>query len=227
MRYDEIRAILKRHFAELLAKKKASIAEEGRLDHLAIAALEGGAAYALQALSDGRSINPVGDDTPTLDALIAKYNLPVERGSPGYANLHVEFKRAYLAYCRSALAYDRSLDGYDFMGGGGEHSGKQSALPAMTLETAVKSFMDDRRMGAAWARKTQGERSAHVKLLYEIFGEGFDIQSFGPEQARQTKDTLGRYPKNRRKCLKAIYDYPHRKKFCYLGPKFEPFRAIF
>lgn len=117
MRYDEVRATLKKHFAELVAKRKAGIAENGRLGQREIASLENGAAFALQALSDGSPINPVGDDTPTLDALVAKYNLPVERGSPGYANLHIELKRAYLAYCRSVLAYDRSLDGYDFTGG--------------------------------------------------------------------------------------------------------------
>ena len=78
MKYHEIRTLLKAHFASLLEKRKASIAEKGRLSEFDLNVLRSSISVA-----DAPDIfNLVSDDEkPPLDHLIAQYGLPISQGS--------------------------------------------------------------------------------------------------------------------------------------------------
>ncbi|WP_152427089.1 DUF6538 domain-containing protein [Paramagnetospirillum caucaseum] len=50
MKYEDIRAVVKRHFSDALERKQAQIADTGRLDREMVQALKNGAAFAQDAL---------------------------------------------------------------------------------------------------------------------------------------------------------------------------------
>lgn len=200
MRYDEIRKALKGHFTKLLETEKAKIAEHGRLALTDLHALQNGAALAQEAIETDGPLSLARDDGLTLDKFISLYSLPIKRPSQDYEKLGSDFKRAYRDYCRAVLAYDQSLDGFEL----GQielstNSAAANSRPAITLKNAADGFLRDRKKGAVWRAKTELERNKHLELLYEIFGEEYDIRAFGAEETLKLKQILDQYPKNRNK----------------------------
>jgi hypothetical protein len=90
MRYEEIRRVVTKHFAALLASKKANIRDVGRLSEAEIASYERNAANAEEATNTGLPLKPHLDDAKIMNAFIERYGLPVKPGSDTYATLRTE-----------------------------------------------------------------------------------------------------------------------------------------
>jgi integrase len=212
MRYDEIRAVLIKHFGEALQEKKAKIAQDGPLVGLDVAALESSAIVAQHAIDTGNPIDLLGNDDALLGRFIKTYGLPLTPSSPLYHQFRTDFAAAFRDYCRAALGYSASLGNYDFSSAFaapslGLEAVTPQAGPVTTLKTAAEGYVRDSQAGQKWTPKTEGERSDHFDLLYEILGEETDIAALTKHQARSVKDLLMKLPKNRNK-RKATRDLP-------------------
>ncbi len=101
MTYAEIRAVLTKHFSDLLRQRKAAIASDGPLQALDVQALESGAAAAQQALTDDSPIDMVGSDHALLERFTALHGLPITPTSPWYPQLRKDLAAAYNGFCRA------------------------------------------------------------------------------------------------------------------------------
>ena len=94
MRYDEIRAVIRRHFKALLDKRREDINAHGRLgayDHSVLAS-----SLSIAEASGGGGLSPVSEDRDgDLGRFQALYGLSLDRGSEEYRMLSVEFQRGY------------------------------------------------------------------------------------------------------------------------------------
>lgn len=79
---------------------------------------------------------------------------------------------------------------------GGNTLPQQSSL---TLKQAITDFMAERMQGGGWTERTRISRVAQFALLYEIFGEDFNIAALDAIKASNVKKTLQSLPKNRNK----------------------------
>jgi integrase len=199
MTLGEIRAVMKKHFTELLIARRERIAANGRLSMPELEALRNSAAIAHQDVAASSPLLPDDDET-TLGQFVANYGLPVQLGTPAAVMLARELKRAHRDYCEAVMAYDRSLDTYDFTDEGPATVNVTREAPvalSMPLRELTDSYTADRLRGEAWVKKTEGERAEHIALLHEILGADTDVQKLGSAEAKQVKDTVLAYPKNR------------------------------
>lgn len=201
MTFEEIRRLLTAHFSQLLAKRKADIAKKGRLDQLDVGALEAGAAFGREAVESGYPLIGV-DDNELIAHFSEKYGLSLTPGTPAYATFTTELKRAYRDYCSSVLDYDRSLDGYEFANktdAANDAPALAVAGPRVSLRELADRFTKDSNLGEQWGAKTQHEKADHLSLLVEILGVNADVTAISTTDAQRVKDTLIRYPRNRKK----------------------------
>lgn len=200
MKYEDIRAVLKLHFSNMLTRKKEQIATTGRLDWESIVALKNGEAFAQDAINRNEPQLMGEDDASLLARFTAQYDLSIEPHSPAYESLRVEIKRAYRDYCRAVLNYDRSLDDYTFTQPA-TTPGEVTRItgPVTPLHEAGDRYIEENIRGNRWGEKTQFEKGQHVTLLYEILGQDTDIRTVTAPKAQTVKQTLLRYPRNRNK----------------------------
>ena len=202
MTFEEVRRLLSTHFSQLLAQKKAQIAKNGRLSQLDISVLQNGRDFAQEAVQEGLPLLTGGDDSDLITRFIDKYELRLQTDTPEYANLNTELKRAYRDYCSSVLDYDRSLESYQFAKQTDATQTVQSsavALPFVSLRELADRFTNDSNLGGQWVSKTQNEKADHISLLTEVLNANTDVATITPTDAQRVKDTLVRYPKNRKK----------------------------
>ncbi len=200
MKYEDIRAVLKRHFSDALDRKKAQMAETGRLAPDMVQALESGVAFAQDALDRNEPQLLGEDDTALLARFIALHGLSVEPGSPAHETLRTEFKKAYRDWCSAVLEHDRALDGYTFTPSVAAVSEATAvAEPVATLREVGDRYIEENIRGDRWAKKTEFEKGEHIALLYEILGAETDIRAVTAPKAREVKETLLAFPKNRNK----------------------------
>jgi integrase len=203
MDFVQIRALLTEHFRQRLIKAKAEIGASGRLGVIKKQSLGDTAHFASEALLEGEPLFPGAPDDEWMSRLIAQYELDVQPGTQAYENLRTETIRAHRDYCNALLDYDSALDRYDFA------TAPSTGLPtndrratntvSISLRALVSRFAAERNLGNAWVPKTQTERADHLALLSEILGEDTDVLTITAADAQRVKDTLMRYPKNRRK----------------------------
>jgi hypothetical protein len=202
MTYAEIRTLLSSHFSRLLAERKAQIAKDGRLSHFDITSLESGQAFAQDSVREGWPLVPGGNDSDLITRFMDKYELRLQPDTPEYTNLSTELKRAYRDYCSSVLDYDRSLDSYQFAKQTDALSDVQAivqALPYVSLQQLAVRYTTDSNLGSQWASKTQHEKADHFSLLSELLGANTNVATISTTEAQRVKETLIRYPKNRKK----------------------------
>ncbi|WP_096701839.1 site-specific integrase [Magnetospirillum sp. 15-1] len=203
MRYDEIRAVLTKHFSDKLAQHKARIAEHGRLDHRDIAALNNSLGFAAQAVETGEPLDPTTEgDSEVLGRFCDKYGIAIPPGTAAYATFRTDFMRAFHAYCQSALAYDQSLETFDLEPPAPVVQASAPPAPAEpgpSLRQVADEYIDENMQAKRWAPKTELEKREHFALLYEIVGEDIDIRAINFDMARPVKTTIRHYPKNRNK----------------------------
>ncbi len=203
MRYDEIRAVIKRHFKSLLDKKKDEISANGRLG-----------AYDLSVLASSLSVTemPVGEELyeghsqdrdDDLRRFQALYGLSLGQGSQEHRMLATEFQHGHRDYVKAVLDYDRSFDGFDFDGDVSANlsgsAAPANAGPTTPLKEMAERYLEEGELGNQWGVKTLGERREQFALLQEIVGAETDARSITPATARKVKEVIMRYPKNRNK----------------------------
>ncbi|HVZ00966.1 MAG TPA: DUF6538 domain-containing protein [Dongiaceae bacterium] len=161
MRYDEIRAALRKHFERLLADHKAQIAERGRLGVLDRQALANGGAFAHQALQDGTGAPGLAWDDAEVDRLASHLGLSLKPQSADFATLRAEAQRAYREYCQAVLDYDRSLDSFDLTGTADRphpattRADMHAPAPVKTLKEVADGYIKDSELGERWTTKTK------------------------------------------------------------------------
>lgn len=201
MKFEEIRALLAEHFRQRLTIAKRDIAANGRLSRSDKDIFRNTADLAHEALSEGWSLIPTEPDNKWMDRLVERYGLQVHPGTKEYENIRTEAIRAHRDYCNALLSHDASLDHYDFAEEATEPSTKvnrQQSVISVTLKELASRFTSERNLGNQWVSKTQMERADQIALLTEILGEDKDVQTISTTDAQRVKDTLVRYPKNRR-----------------------------
>ena len=204
MRYDEIRAVLLKHFSKLLQQKKAQIAADGPLDNNDIGLTTISARIAQQAIDEGTAIDLTGNDDALLARFAGMYNLPLSPSSPLYSQFRRDFAAAYRDYCQATLDYNASMSKFDFSPPPTLSVGEIQAInvadvPTTTLREAGEKFVAESWKAEKWTSKTKGEREDHLKLLYEILGADTHIATVTKHQARIVKGQLLKLPKNRNK----------------------------
>jgi integrase len=202
MTFEEVRTLLRTHFSELLAKRKAQIAEKGRLSPLDVSALANSLEFARQAVQDGGSLVPGENDGEAASRFIEKYGLDIQPDTPAYANLGTELKRAYRDYCAAVLDYDRSFESYQFdnkTDTAQSQQGVSQAAPYLSLRQLADRFTEESKRGGQWVAKTEHEKTDHIALLIEVLNASTDVSTVSMTDAHRVKDTLLSYPKNRRK----------------------------
>lgn len=203
MRFDEIRDVLHKHFSAALEKRKADIAENGRLAAPVLALLRNTAELSADAVQNVIPLISEAFDDQGAEQFIKHYKLPIEPHSAEFKMLRTELRRAHAGYCHAVLAFDESLGQYNFGADLASSTpaigAKPRSIPAVTLKELAQAFAQERRVGAIWSPKTEGERLEHIKLLFKILGEDFDVREIGDSEAMLVKKTLLKYPKNRSK----------------------------
>ncbi|WP_050627295.1 site-specific integrase [Bradyrhizobium viridifuturi] len=201
MTFEEIRRLLTTHFSEMLARQKLKIATSGRLTQLDKSALENGRAFAADALQDGTSLFPGDNDDDLVNRFMERYELNLQSGSDAHKTLRTELKRAYRDYCSSVLAYDRLFESYQFENETDRAPSADRAvgLPYISLQQLIDRHTKDSNLGSQWTSKTQHEKGDHFALLVELLTADRDVTKVSIADAHRVKETLTKYPKNRRK----------------------------
>ena len=188
MRYDEIRAVVRRHFKALLDKKREEINSLGRLG-----------AYEHSVLASSLSVAEAPDDDELLflpdgqDAVLghfqALYGFSLDRGSEEYRMLAVEIRRGQRDYIKAALRHDQSLEGYAFDADAVPNVSRPGSAANDVAETPLNKmaerYLEEGKLGNQWAEKTLGEKREQFALLYEIIGADIDARAVTPATARK------------------------------------------
>lgn len=202
MRYDEIRAALKKHFQDALARRKSEIAAEGRLSVIHVGALQNGVGFAEEAIVTGSDILPHISDDSLAIGFAEKYGLPLAPGSGAFDTFKVEMRKAYRDYCAKVLAHDQSFESFEF-----DESviplsptfAKPASGPTQTLTDVAAKFMTEQKKAESWVRRTEDQKRQHLELLAEILGSEIDISQVSSLDVQRVKETLLTYPRNRNK----------------------------
>ncbi len=193
MRYDDIRALLRKHFQGFFDQSVEQIAASGRLS-----------AEDKSALAAGPALLEFVITPEKVAEFIAKYDLDIEPGSERYGWLEKELKASYSSYCKAVLEHDAALETYAFGADAARSVGKRvetKQVATMTASALGVAYQTEKKTARQWVAKTELEKADHIKLLEEILGAETDIGSLGPVDAKRVKDTLIAYPKNRSKSV--------------------------
>ncbi|MGR6430266.1 hypothetical protein ACU5AY_05030 [Rhizobium sp. PAMB 3174] len=203
MSYQEVRALLKNHFSTLLEQRRKALDENGPMLPSERQVTETSVATAEQAIADNVPLNFLtGDnDTATLAGIIKKYGAGIAEGTKEYGLLRSDLRIAYRDYLSSLLTHDDELRKYDFSSPVKSGSDKSPSGDAstMTIAKLAEAYSEEKKLSDSWVAKTILEKEDHIALLKEVLGAETDVASITPMFAKQVKDTLIRYPKNRSK----------------------------
>lgn len=202
MRYDEIRAALKKHFQDALERRKSEMAAGGRLRPEILDALQNGLGFAVEAVATGADIIPYVSDDSQAIAFAGKYRLPLAPGSLAFETLKAEMRKAYRDYCAEVLAHDQSFENFDF-NDSALPSGTTFAKPAPsskgTLSEVATKFMVEEKKAGRWVKRSEDQKRQHLELLGEILGDEIEIAQVTSSDAQRVKEILLNYPRNRNK----------------------------
>lgn len=202
MRYDEIRKLLTDHFQQLLQHRKEQIGQTGRLSEFDRQSFENSISVASLAIAGDDAVWSLGgQDKEWETRFIDKYGIDVQEGTQPCSWLRQELKTSYRDYAQAVLDYDASLANYDFVPVAKDTttSAGHPEPAGMSLSELASSYMQEKKRGRSWVAKTELEKTDHIDLLKEILGSDRDTVRLTPREARQVKDTLLGYPKNRTK----------------------------
>lgn len=205
MRYDEVRALLKDHFQQLLKHRVESINRTGPLSVLDRQTFQNSVLLAEESIAGPHGITiDDSSDSELLSRFIEKYRLVVEAGTEPYKWLHSELKKSYRDYAKAVLDHDSALNSYDFQAGPSasrDTAISLEALPAagMTIAELGRAYQQEKTRAERWMPKTTSEKKEHISLLEEILGANTDITRLLAKDAKTVKDTIFLYPKNRSK----------------------------
>jgi len=202
MRYEELRSVLTEHFRQLLNEAKTEMNDTGPLSELDRQTYETSKHVAKQAKKTDTPLSLVKSDDELLARFIEKYDLDIQKDSSEYGWLGREMKLSFHDFAKAVLAYNKSLQRYDFDADPASFAGdiiQPAKAVGMTVAEIAAAYSKERQRGNAWGEKTIIEKADHIKLLEEILGGDTDVRTLTAMAARQVKDTLLAYPRNRSK----------------------------
>ncbi len=202
MRYDEIRAVLTRHFQDALKRQREQMAANGRLKPEAVTALSNGVSFADEAIFAVSDLIPGESDDALAGRFAEMHKLELDPGSDAFASLKSEMKKAYRAYCAAVLAQDQSFQTYHFDREAlqlGSDTTKSVTSSNGTLGEVAARFMVEEKRAERWVARSEQQKRQHIELLAEILGSNTQISEIGPSDAQRVKEILLNYPRNRNK----------------------------
>lgn len=201
MRYDELRATLRTHFAGLLAEYKDRISATGPMPPEKRRLFQEAADFAQMSVETDSALllNASENDAVTQD-LIARYKLPIKANSDSYETLQKLYALAYRDFARSIIRHNDSYSSFEFdtLLVDKPRAAKPTRV-AVSIERLATMHFDEAKKGGQWAGKTEFEKAEHIELLKELLGGATDVESLTLHSAREVKECLLRYPRNRRK----------------------------
>ncbi|ODT14337.1 MAG: hypothetical protein ABS35_35040 [Kaistia sp. SCN 65-12] len=214
----EIKRLIHQHFKEVLERRKAEI------DALGASAADRkrhqyGLAVAQQAVEDDVGPAFSTDKAAQVHWFSERHALGLQPGTVAYAACASELGRYYYSYHQGVLAHLDERDEDYSLGARRQREAVQLAappppiaslqqsVPVVSLELVIENFIAEQQRGKRWAAKTQLDKDQYFGLLKEILGPSIDVRSVAALQARQVKDAVLRYPKNRNK-LPSLRDLP-------------------
>ncbi|MCA0256669.1 MAG: site-specific integrase [Proteobacteria bacterium] len=202
MRHEELRSLLTEHFHQLLDKAKAEMNDTGPLSALDRQSYQNSKRIAKHARKTDTPLSFISADDDLLERFIEKYKLNITKGSTEYIWLEREMKLSFYGFTKAVLAYDKSLQSYDFESSPISYTDSTPPVAnkaGMSISDVAAAYSKERQRGNAWAAKTVIEKADHIKLLEEILGRDTDVSRLTAMDAKQVKDILLSYPRNRSK----------------------------
>jgi integrase len=200
MHYQEMRDLLHRHFAGLLASRKLKMQEDGPLNALEVSSWQTGTDLAAEAITGRNFLSLVTDDTELLGRFIEHYSLPLQAGTAKYDQFTTEFYKAYRDFSRTVLTENGALSRYDF------DSEKRAPVPsrvrtgaATSLRQLAEKYTAEEIRVGRWVKRSEDQNRQHLNFLVAFVGEGTDVHNVTADHARAVKDTLLRLPRNMNK----------------------------
>lgn len=197
MNHQELRELVREHFALRVAKAEARIDAEGPLSEIMQQQCRDQIALDASQFREGFLV----PELPEIEvrAFLKEHELEFERTdetTERFARLILQGRKAYL---EAALAYSDAAETFDFKPTQPMQPAPSNERPAMTLQQLVEAHWKYAKIENRWTSKTEGEKEDHIDLLYERLGKEVAVSGIGREQAHIMRDTLVAYPVNRNK----------------------------
>lgn len=203
MQLDELRSVLRAHFAKTLDAHKKAIRRGEILSPVVVASFEATVKDGIAPQS--RSFKQADDrhslDRFELQRILADAGMQEPLPEAEVRSYVSEYRRADVAHAKAVLAFQAEDAGYDFTAEQPPQAVKRNeeAIPGDTLEEVVSEFLKFAKLENRWSSKTEGERAEHIALLFEAFGSEIAASTVGHSHARRMRDILTRYPPHRTK----------------------------
>jgi integrase len=204
MEYSEIRALLQKHFSNLIEARRHELDTSGPWTPDKRKRVEGTLADTVASIEAGVPLaNWIGlDDSEALQVILDGGGAHIEAGTEAYKLLETDYRHAYRDALTSLLAYDRKLTQYEFDTDHRSQDMPVSGLTAddgLTIAELAATYTAEKKRANSWVAKTILEKEDHLSLLDEVLGGAILLSSLSPLSARKIKDVLSRYPRNRSK----------------------------
>lgn len=184
MSYGEIRAALRRHFTACLQAFRSQTDSRGPLSAEDVQGYQNllglGLDYSEALLSS------------QANAIISRYSLPLQPGTPALGVFKAELVKAHKDYCKAALDQNSEYDGYSFDAPEVAHTPPTPApeSPAVTLHTLISKYSEERVRGGNWTTRTASQYKVLFAFLEETLGAERDCKALSLEDGRKVKDAL-------------------------------------
>lgn len=203
MTYADIRKSVQDHFQGAVQKFADRIADGGPLEAADVSAYHNTMSLLDDALGKGGVYSLWADnDDGMVNRFIEEYGLEISRDSQDFRLLEKELKKGWRDYCAHVLAHNQSLEKYSYT----VEQQKGEVAPNAPLERAGftlrevwDGYFQENVRGDQWVEKTRHEKTEHVAVLFEVLGAETDIREVSARKAREVKDILLKYPRNRNK----------------------------
>jgi len=198
MRYDEIRDMMRGHFATALASHKAKALEGGRLSQFLAHTFE---ADELRANVGKPGAEQTALDWLILDDILDKAGLSGELAADLKARLLAEYRSADRSYGQAVLAFDKSLGRYELeeVAAAAPKANHRSDSASVTVADLALAFAQYNLKQGIWNAITKAERLRHIELLTEVIGDAVKAADVTVDDAIHVRNMLLDMPSNRNK----------------------------
>lgn len=200
MDHKDLRRVLADYFGGWLAGSTAAIDAAGPLSDEMKEGFGRTVGLLEAELKDG-ALSPAHDDIEAAK-FVKHHDLGLEVGTPLFEAFKRSYKQGHRDWAKAVLAYSKAAETFDFEGLPKDISSVQSKATSMgqlTLQALVDEFWKFAKIERRWVGKTEGEKTEHFELLYEVWGKDVSVHSLGRTEARAMRETLIAYPVNRNK----------------------------
>lgn len=202
MTYADLRTLVKQHFEKQLDKAKSRIMNNGRLAPEDLQGYEGNVRTGESAIKLDQTLSLLDSDADLLSSFITQYELDIQPESPKQKQLLELLRIGFRDYSKAVLNFDEQLAGMDFTAAAVQAPSTyvETKTPAgLSIRELVEAYSSEKKLAQRWASKTEMEKADHMALLMEILGADLPAAKVGALQAKQVKDVITKYPRNRNK----------------------------